>query len=216
MKYLRLFAFLLLAMLVVSSVMAEEIAEEVQLFDGQSFDGWEGDIEDTWRIENGTLTAGSLEKVAARNEFLSTKQVFRNFDLKLKYKIIGDHKINAGVQFRTKRIPDHHEVIGFQADISPAFDGNLYDESRRRKFLAKPQETLRKKAQAAVGADGWNTYRILAVGNRIQLWLNGVQTVDYTETDESIEKSGIIAIQIHGGMKGTVSFKDLVLRPLAD
>lgn len=216
MKYLRLFAFLLLAMLVVSSVMAEEIAEEVQLFDGQSFDGWEGDIEDTWRIENGTLTAGSLEKEAARNEFLSTKQVFRNFDLKLKYKIIGDHKINAGVQFRTKRIPDHHEVIGFQADISPAFDGNLYDESRRRKFLAKPQETLRKKAQAAVGADGWNTYRILAVGNRIQLWLNGVQTVDYTETDESIEKSGIIAIQIHGGMKGTVSFKDLVLRPLAD
>ena len=216
MKYLRLFAFLLLAMLVVSSVMAEEIAEEVQLFDGQSFDGWEGDIEDTWRIENGTLTAGSLEKVAARNEFLSTKQVFRNFDLKLKYKIIGDHKINAGVQFRTKRIPDHHEVIGFQADISPAFDGNLYDESRRRKFLAKPQETLRKKAQAAVGADGWNSYRILAVGNRIQLWLNGVQTVDYTETDESIEKSGIIAIQIHGGMKGTVSFKDLVLRPLAD
>ena len=216
MKYLRLFAFLLLAMLVVSSVMAEEIAEEVQLFDGQSFDGWEGDIEDTWRIENGTLTAGSLEKEAARNEFLSTKQVFRNFDLKLKYKIIGDHKINAGVQFRTKRIPDHHEVIGFQAEISPAFDGNLYDESRRRKFLAKPQETLRKKAQAAVGADGWNTYRILAVGNRIQLWLNGVQTVDYTETDESIEKSGIIAIQIHGGMKGTVSFKDLVLRPLAD
>ena len=216
MKYLRLFAFLLLAMLVVSSVMAEEIAEEVQLFDGQSFDGWEGDIEDTWRIENGTLTAGSLEKEAARNEFLSTKQVFRNFDLKLKYKIIGDHKINAGVQFRTKRIPDHHEVIGFQADISPAFDGNLYDESRRRKFLAKPQETLRKKAQAAVGADGWNTYRILAEGNRIQIWLNGVQTVDYTETDESIEKSGIIAIQIHGGMKGTVSFKDLVLRPLAD
>ena len=216
MKYLRLFAFLLLAMLVVSSVMAEEIAEEVQLFDGQSFDGWEGDIEDTWRIENGTLTAGSLEKEAARNEFLSTKQVFRNFDLKLKYKIIGDHKINAGVQFRTKRIPDHHEVIGFQADISPAFDGNLYDESRRRKFLAKPQETLRKKAQAAVGADGWNTYRILAEGNRIQIWLNGVQTVDYTETDQSIEKSGIIAIQIHGGMKGTVSFKDLVLRPLAD
>ena len=216
MKYLRLFAFLLLAMLVVSSVMAEEIAEEVQLFDGQSFDGWEGDIEDTWRIENGTLTAGSLEKEAARNEFLSTKQVFRNFDLKLKYKIIGDHKINAGVQFRTKRIPDHHEVIGFQADISPAFDGNLYDESRRRKYLAKPQETLRKKAQAAVGADGWNTYRILAEGNRIQIWLNGVQTVDYTETDESIEKSGVIAIQIHGGMKGTVSFKDLVLRPLAD
>ena len=113
-------------------------------------------------------------------------------------------------------IRDSHEVIGFQADISPAFDGYLYDESRRRKFLAKPQETLRKKAQAAVGADGWNTYRILAEGNRIQIWLNGLQTVDYTETDQSIEKSGIIAIQIHGGMKGTVSFKDLVLRPLAD
>ena len=64
--------------------------------------------------------------------------------------------------------------------------------------------------------DSWNTHRILAVGNRIQLWLNGVQTVDYTETDESIENSGIIAIQIHAGMKGTISYKDLMLRPLAD
>ena len=67
-----------------------------------------------------------------------------------------------------------------------------------------------------MGEDGWNTYRILAVGNRIQLWLNGVQTVDYTETDESIENSGVIAIQIHGGMKGTISYKNLMLRPLAD
>lgn len=212
----HLLAFLLFATVTMSPLLAQEAADTVGLFNGQSFEGWEGDMENTWRIENGTLTAGSHEKEAARNEFLSTKRVFRNFDLKLKYKVIGNHKINAGVQFRTKRILDHHEVIGFQADISPAFDGNLYDESRRRKFLAKPEEKLRKKAQEAVEEDGWNTYRILAVGNRIQLWLNGVQTVDYTETDESIESSGIIAVQIHAGMRGTISYKDLVLRPLAD
>ena len=216
MKYLGLLGVLVIVALVMSPLLAEKIADKVRLFDGQSFAGWEGDLENTWRIEDGTLIAGSHEKEAARNEFLSTKQVFGDFDLTLKFKVIGDHKINAGVQFRTKRIADHHEVIGFQADISPAFDGNLYDESRRRTFLAKPDETLRKKAQAAVGEIGWNSYRILAVGNRIQLWLNGVQTVDYTETDDSIEESGVIAIQIHGGMKGTISYKDLILRRLDD
>ena len=216
MNHLRLLPLLLLAIFVLSPLLADEVADEVRLFNGQSFEGWEGDIENTWRIEDGTLTAGSHDQEAARNEFLCTKQVYRNFDLKLKFKVVGDQKINAGVQFCTKRIPDHHEVIGFQADISPEFDGYLYDESRRRTFLAKPSDALREKAQAAVGEDGWSTYRILAKGNRIQLWLNGVQTVDYTETDESIENSGVIAIQIHGGMKGTISYKDLILRRLAD
>ena len=216
MKFSPLIVFLALVAIVASSLSAVEVTEELRLFDGRSFDGWEGDIENTWRIENGALTAGSLEKEATRNEFLSTRRVFRNFDLTLKFKVTGNHRINAGVQFRTKRIPEHHDVIGFQADISPAFDGGLYDESRRRAFLAKPNETQRKKAQAAVGEDGWNTYRILAEGNRIQLWLNGVQTVDYTEANESIDNSGIIAIQIHGGMRGTISYKELILRPLAD
>jgi hypothetical protein len=189
-------------------------ADPVSLFDGKTFQGWEGDTKGTWRIENGAITAGSPDKAVPRNEFLSTKQRFENFDLRLKFKITGDKHVNAGVQFRTERIPDHHEVIGFQADIGPGYYGALYDESRRRKILAKPDKETTAKALAAVGKDGWHTYRIRAQGNHIQLWLNGVQTVDYTEKDPKIAKDGIIAIQIHGNMQAVIAYKDIVIEKL--
>ena len=193
-----------------------ENSDRVSLFDGKSFDGWDGDTEKTWRIEDGAIVAGSQEVAAPRNEFLSTRKRYKDFDLKLKFKVKGDQKVNAGVQFRTERIPDHHEVSGYQADIAPEYDGHLYDESRRRKMLAEPDAETRKKAQAAVGEDGWNTYRIRAEGSRIRLWLNGVLTVDYTEEDADISRDGIIAVQIHGGMRATIAYKDLVIEELGE
>ena len=35
------------------------------------------------------------------------------------------------MQFRSKRVPNHHKVSGYQADISPGITGGLYDESYR-------------------------------------------------------------------------------------
>ena len=203
------FGFLLLVILSVNVN-----AASISLFNGKTFDGWEGDTVKTWRIENGVIKAGSLETKAHRNEFLFTTQTFENFELRLSFKITGNININAGVQFRTKRIPDHHEVIGFQADIGKRVDGHLYDESRRRRMLASPEKTVLDKAQAAVGADGWQTYRIRAVGDRIQLWLNGVKTVDYVEKEANIPRTGIIAIQIHGGMQGIIAYKDIQIEEL--
>jgi len=189
-------------------------AKPVPLFDGASFEGWEGDTERTWRIENGTIAAGSREKTAPRNEFLSTTRQFENFDLQLKFKITGDHRVNAGVQFRTRRIPNHHEVSGYQADIGPGYDGHLYDESRRNRMLASPDKETVRKASEAVAADGWHAYRIRAEGDRIQLWLNGVQTVDFVEKDVRIPRTGIIAVQIHGGMRAVIAYKDITIEEL--
>ena len=65
---------------------------------------------------------------------------YGNFELKVTFKLIGDKaKANAGVQFRTKRIPNHHEVSGYQADVGQDYWGALYDESRRNKVLASPR-----------------------------------------------------------------------------
>ncbi len=159
------------AVTVVLCCMAEVGAEETQtarkpLFDGESFAGWEGDLDNTWRIEAGAIVAGSLDARVPRNEFLTTSESFENFELRLKFRIIeskvNDQNINAGVQFRTRRIPDHHEVIGYQADIGPGYDGSLYDESRRRLTLAAPDAATLAKAHAAANDDGWQTYRIRA------------------------------------------------------
>lgn len=73
--------------------------------------------------------------------------------------------------------------------------GKLYDESRRNKVLAQPAEGL---AVPTVQADDWNDYRIRCEGHHIQLWLNGIQTVDYREPDETVDHRGVIAVQIHG------------------
>src|SRR5437870_4002838 len=78
--------------------------EQSRLFDGKTFAGWEGETNRTWRIEAGAITAGSAEKAAARNEFLATIREFTNFDLRVKFKIEGTEALNAGVQFRSKRI----------------------------------------------------------------------------------------------------------------
>ena len=56
--------------------------------------------------------------------------------LRLKFKLLGKDP-NAGVQIRSERIPDHHEMIGYQADMGQKYWGCLYDESRRRKVLAQ-------------------------------------------------------------------------------
>jgi hypothetical protein len=63
-----------------------------------------------------------------------------------------------------------------------------------------------------VKKDDWNTYVIRCNGPRITLTLNGRTTVDYTEKDESIAATGVIGLQIHGGNKLEVQFKDIKLK----
>lgn len=203
----RNFGLFVVAVLFASSLNAAGPAEErISLFDGQSFAGWEGNLK-MFRLEDGAIVGGNLQQRIPNNEFLCTTKEYENFELRLKFKVFGDG-VNAGVQFRTKRIPNHHEVIGYQADIGQKYWGALYDESRRKKILAQPApEAVTKAAKP----DDWNDYVIRAEGNRIQLWLNGVQTVDYTETDEGIEKRGVIAVQIHGGPPSEAWYKDITI-----
>jgi hypothetical protein len=39
--------------------------------------------------------------------------------------------------------------------------------------------------------------------------------VDYTEQDAKIERTGIIGLQIHGGAKAKVFYKDITIEELA-
>ena len=206
----RFLPCLLLVAVVASAHSAEP--ESKSLFDGKTFAGWDGDTKKTWRIEDGAIVGGSLETTVPRNEFLCTTKTFGDFELKVKFKLLGDRKgANAGVQFRTKRIPKHHEVSGYQADVGQNYWGALYDESRRNKVLAGPDAKLIEKV---IKHDDWNEYVIRAEGPRIQLFLNGTKTVDFTEKDDKIERTGIIGLQIHGGAKAKVMYKAITITEL--
>lgn len=185
----------------------------VKLFDGKSFKGWEGDTLKTWRIENGALVGGSLVTKVPNNEFLCTTRSYANFNLKLKFKLTGTEGfINTGVQFRSKRLTDPaYEMIGYQADLGDKFWASLYDESRRNKTLIAPEASLIKKI---LKPGDWNDYEVRAENRRIRIYLNGQLTVDYTESDASIPQTGLIGLQIHGGGKAEVAYKDIFIQEL--
>ena len=44
---------------------------------------------------------------------------------------------------------------------------------------------------------------------KVGLDLNGIRTVDYTETEPNIEQDGFIALQVHSGPAMDVRFKDM-------
>jgi len=187
--------------------------ESNRIFDGKTFSGWEGDTINTWRIENGTLVGGSLEHTIPNNDFLCTERSYDNFILNLKIKLTGDEGfINSGIQFRSKRLSDpDYEMTGYQADWGEGYWASLYDESRRNKTLIAPDSA---QVLQWIKKNDWNDYKVHAENRRIRLYINGHQTVDYTEEDTSIPQSGLIGFQIHGGGKAKVAFKNIHLEEL--
>lgn len=185
----------------------------VSLFDGKTFQGWEGDTLHTWRIEKGMLVGGSLTNTVPHNDFLCTQKIYSNFILKLKIKLTGDQGfINSGVQFRSKRLSNPaYEMIGYQADFGKDYWASLYDESRRNKTLVKPND---QEVLTWIKFNDWNDYEIKAIDHRIRLYINGHMSVDYAEMDASIPQSGLIGIQIHGGGKAQVAVKDISIQEL--
>jgi hypothetical protein len=196
-------------------VIASAVADEqgfTPIFDGKTLAGWEGD-EKVFRIQDGAIVAGSQQERTAHNEFLASKEEFGDFELRLKARLTGKGQ-NAGVQFRSQRIENHFEMIGYQCDMGamqgrPIW-GALYDESRRRKFLAEPKS---EELIARLLPD-WNDLVIRCEGRRIELWVNGLKTVDYLEPDETIPRRGRIGLQIHGGEPAEAAYKDIRIKRL--
>jgi hypothetical protein len=218
MKWHRRSFFILLATSFLSafgwSALADNAEDGFQvLFDGKTFDGWEGDFK-TFRIEDGAIIGGTMKEKIPRNEFLCTKQEFGDFELRLQAKLAGDGA-NAGVQFRTKRIPNHHEVIGYQCDMGHmegrSIWGSLYDESRRKKFLMHGDK---EKVEKAYKPGEWNDFVVRCEGPRVQIWLNGVQTIDYKEEDDTVVRTGVLAVQIHGGPPSEASYRKIRIKRL--
>lgn len=205
----RTLAFLTLSLSITFAFAADK-SKPISLFDGKTFKGWEGDTTKTWRIENGAIVGGTLKERVPRNEFICITRSYTNFILRLKFKLVGTEGfVNGGVQIRSQRISNPpNEMSGYQADIGDGWWGALYDESRRNKVLAKPDAGV---AEKALKRGDWNDYEVRCEGKRIRLSINGQQTVDYTEPDDSIVQHGVLGMQVHGGGKTEVSYKDITI-----
>ncbi len=193
---------------------AADAGKPVPIFDGKSFKGWDGDTDKTWRIEDGALVGGSLQATVPRNEFVATTRSFTNFVLRLKFKLVGTEGfINAGVQVRSERTKTPpNEMSGYQVDLGdPEWWGCIYDESRRNKVVAKSDIAAINKV---LKRGDWNQYEIRCEGKRIRAWINGAQTVDYTEPEDAIPQFGRLGLQVHGGGKCEAWYKEITVEEL--
>src|SRR5262249_13725486 len=72
-----------------------------------------------------------------------------------------------------------------------------------------------EEIQAKIRKDDWNEYTVIARGNHLQHFINGVPTVDvFDDTESKRLDSGILALQLHAGPPMTVRFKDIRIKSL--
>lgn len=196
----------LLALVLLASAAAAQPAFR-PLFNGKNLDGWESDTPGVWSVQEGLLVGKSPG--FKYNDFLRTRNRYRDFILKASFRLVNGTG-NSGIQFRSKPVMNSHEVSGYQADIGEKYWGCLYDEARRNKVLVHPAAD----ALAGLQTDGWNEYTVTARGDQITLDLNGVRTVDYREEQPGIDRTGIIALQVHAGAPMEVQFRDIRIQEL--
>jgi len=182
-----------------------ETAGLTPLVNGNDLSGWEGDSK-LWSARDGVLVG--LSPGLDHNEFLATTRPYGDFILSLDFRL-ADGKGNSGVQFRSVRVPPH-EMSGYQADIGEGYWGSLYDESRRNKVLVPASQDALK----VLNKTDWNHYTVRAQGDRIMLGLNGKTAVNYRETEPSVARSGLLAVQIHAGGPMEIKFQNVMIQAL--
>ncbi len=230
---LRLTVFLTaLGSLAAGSLHAEETKS---LFDGKTLDGWKAPVMSYWSVNDGAITAtSSKENPCDHNQFLVWQGgEIANFELTLKFRIEGTEKANSGVQVRSQVEADGH-VKGYQVDIAdPAapYLGAVYDEKGRKMLANRGYRTVvnvdGSMNSTPLSADDpdavlesykvgeWAEYRIRFIDNKLEVFLNGVQTSEVIDHQkEEREMSGVLALQLHSGPPMTVQFKDIKLTTL--
>jgi hypothetical protein len=213
------------------------------LFNGKDLTGWKG-LEQFWSVKDGFLTGRTTAENPTRfNTFLIWQGGdVSDFELRTSYKIVADNTKgfgNSGIQYRSRILdPEKFVVGGYQGDFEfgKTYSGILYEE-KARGILAKRGEKVVVKAdpadanktkievagtlgksediQAKIKQGEWNEYVIIAKGNHLQHFINGMQTIDVVDEQEAkAAKSGVLALQLHQGEPMTVQFKNIRIKAL--
>ena len=129
----------------------------VQIFDGKTLDGWEGD-ESLWRVEDGKLIGEITPDIKLdRNSFIIWKgDMPSDFELKVEFKVSKTG--NSGINYRSERVEGvPYGLKGYQADLDGQrkYTGSNYEE-RRRTTLASQGEVV--VIPAVENADSIHSY----------------------------------------------------------
>jgi Domain of Unknown Function (DUF1080) len=149
--------------------------ETQPLFTGSNLDGWKINAADPKRMQSKWDATGEILSVKNGPGDLVTEKEFDNFVLQLECKTNGK-ALNSGIFFRC--IPGQYQN-GYEAQIQNAYKDN--DRTKPADF-GTGAIYRRVPARKVVSNDNeWFTMTIVADGKHIATWVNGYQTVDWTD-----------------------------------
>jgi hypothetical protein len=165
---------------------------------------WTADLRKHWSVENGELVNDGHGKYA------TTEKDYGDFELLLEYKTVP--KADSGIYLRgvpQVQIWDYTEEAKFSIGADKG-SGGLWNNSP-----GKPGKDPLVRADNPFGE--WNKFRILMVGSRVSIWLNGKLVVDhailenYYDRKKPVPAHGPIQLQTHGG---EIRWRNVFLREI--
>ena len=193
-------------------------SEWVELFDGQSLEGWTpSENKDSWQVTDGQITTAG-----PRSHLFYTGSVqdasFRNFELEVEAQ--AGQASNSGVYIHTAFQETGWPAKGFEIQINNSTATGSGERKRTGSIYG-----VRNTYKQFVGSDEWFTLNIAVRGKNIQISLNQMPLINYTEPEPPILADGsqfkrvldrgTFALQCHDpGTK--VRFRRIRVRPLSD
>ncbi len=184
----------------------------ITLFDGKTTNGWHSYGKKTagneWKVEDGALHLDASTPNAERGD-LVTNEEYKNFDLKLEWKI--SEKGNSGIIFYIHedpaKYPETYET-GIEMQVldngTPTRlgqpDGKIYTHRAGDLYdLLASKEVAKPLGQ-------WNQVEIKAKDGKLDFYMNGQHTLSTTMWDENWKK--MVAISKFKSMPGFSAFKE--------
>jgi Domain of Unknown Function (DUF1080) len=185
------------------SSLASGVQVELQpIFNGHDLAGWRtAGVERFWRVESGLLVGENDD--AMTGSMLRSENSYGDFVLEFDVRWSGE--IDSGVEFRQ---PVIQLQLGVSRSLKRDMSGSFY--------VGKPGYPEPGRANAAAAlmnpSGEWNTFRLRAQGPVFTVWINGTQAVEFT--DEGFPGPAPIGLQIHGGLKMRVEYRNIRLAEL--
>ena len=212
-----------------------EASEWINLFDGESFDGWKGynseTIPEKWEIEEGLIIVSregdARDKNTGFSTSIMTEEIFDNFEFELEYRMSEGG--NSGIMYHVQESPDFGQDYITGPEYQLLDDVDSPSESAPHRLTAALYDMYPPNENKSLNPFGeWNTAKIVVQGKDVEHWLNGVKVLEYTIDSEDFNErranskwaqadswaaydSGHISLQDHGDK---VEFKNIRIKKL--
>ena len=195
---MRCFLTPMLAIALAGAAWAEEPKLE-PIFNGKDLTGWQSpDMQSFWRVEDGVLVGESIGSL--KENYLRTEKPYGDFVLEFEVRWTGE--IDSGIDFRK---PNIQLQLGVSRSLKRDMSGSFYVGKP-----GYPEAGQAKNAAQLMHPEGqWNTFRLEAKGTTFTVWINGQKAAQYT--DGKFADAAPIGLQIHGGLKMKVEYRNLRL-----